>query len=468
MTITGGEPPPNGAVARSAADGRRALAPPRGEDALRDFPRREIVLGLAIAAAFLLVLLGWGLWARLDAAVYAPGQIVVSGNRQTVQHQDGGIVSALDVREGDRVRNGQVLLDLNADALKATERADAAQVIELEALQARLMAELKGRDRIAFPPEFGRMGGDERADAEAAMALQQREFVARNAALATEKAVLGQKQRESSEEIAGYQRQMTANQAQQKLIQQEIDGLQGLYARGLVPATRVRSLQRNAAELEGDEGEYNANVSKTEEEIGESRIRISDLDRERAADDSKDYQTAEFQLADLEPKLAAVREQIGRTVVRAPATGRVVGLSVFTVGGVITPGQKLMDVVPENEPLVIEARVKPADVSDLKPGLKTEIRITAFHDRGMPLLHGVVSRVSADSLTDEKTGQAYFKIEATVPPSELDLIRQVRGAEPGLKPGLPVEVVIPLRRRSALDYLTEPLHQMLWKSFREP
>lgn len=438
-----------------------------GSDVLSEYPRREIAWGLTVAGLFLLALFGWGLWARLDSAVSAPGQVVVSGNRQTVQHRDGGIVTALNVREGDRVRAGQELLRLNADELSATERSDADQVIELQALQARLTAELRSAKAIAAPVAFAAMTGRDRASADAAMALQRREFDTRRVALETEESVLTQKVRESSEQITGYSRQAAANREQQRLIAQEIGGLVTLQARGLVPATRVRSLQRNAAELQGNEGEYNADIARTQQEIGESRIRVSDLERQRAADDSKDYQTAEFQLAELQPKLAAVRGQIARTVVRAPATGKVVGLSIFTVGGVVQPGQKLMEVVPENEPLVLEARVKPSDVSDLRIGQRTEIKITGFHERGMPLLHGVVSKISADSLNDEKTGQPYFRIEATVPASELALIRQVRGDAPGLKAGLPVDVIVPLRRRNALQYLTEPLQQALWKSFRE-
>ena len=435
---------------------------------LRDHPRKEILLGLVAAGLFVLVLFGWGMWAHLDAGVYAPGQIIVSGNRQAVQYRDSGIVAELDAHEGDRVRAGQVLLRLNADELHANERADAAQVIELRALQARLLAELQGRSSIQFPSEFSAMQGADRQDAQAAITLQTRQFQARNAALGTEKLVLTQKERESNEQITGYQRQVQSNETQQGLIQQEIGGLTGLFARGLVPATRIRSLQRNAAELQGNRGEYGADIARTEQEIGESRIRISDLERERAADDSKDYQSAQFQLSDVQPKLAALREQIDRTIVRAPVTGRVVGMNIFTVGGVVAPGQKLMDIVPENEPLVIEARVKPSDVSNLRPGLDTQIKITGFHERGMPLLHGIVSKISADALVDEKTGASYFRIEVTVPAHERELIRQVRGAEQGLIPGLPVEVVVPLGQRSALDYLVEPLHQVLWKSFREP
>ena len=458
------------AAVRTGLAGRRPRAADARHDAdlLQDYPRREIVLGVGVVAAFLLVLFGWGMWARLDAAVSAPGQIEVAGSRQAVQHRDGGIVARLNVHEGDQVAAGQVLLQLNSDELQATERSDAGQVIELQALQSRLLAELRGRRVIAWPDAFAHLTGADRQDAQVAEALQRREFDARNAALSSETQVLSQKQRESGEQISGYERQADASRQQQGLIQQEIDGLKALQARGLVPATRVRSLQRNAAELKGSEGEYAANVARTREEIGEDRIRVTDLQRQRAADDGKDYQSAEFQLSELTPKLAAVRQQIERTIVRSPATGRVVGLAIFTVGGVVAPGQRLMDVVPDREPLVIEARVKPSDVSDLKIGQRTEIRVSAFHDRGLPLLRGMVSKLSADSVNDEKTGAPYFRIEVTVPPEELRVIRQARGDAPGLKPGLPVEVVIPLRPRTALDYLVEPLRQMLRRSFREP
>jgi HlyD family secretion protein len=145
----------------------------------------------------------------------------------------------------------------------------------------------------------------------------------------------------------------------------------------------------------------------------------------------------------------------------------VVDLKVFTVGGVVAPGQKLMEIVPDRRPLVIEARVKPADASDLHVGRKSEIRIPAFHDRGMPSLHGVVSNVSADALDDERSGAPYFHIEVTIPPQEVDLIRARRGGEDGLHAGLPVDLMIPSRRRTALEYLLQPLQQMLWGSFHE-
>ena len=437
------------------------------DHARHDHARREINLGVGAAVLFFVVILGWAAFARLDAAVYATGQIEVAGNRQTVQNREGGTIQELDVHEGDKVRAGQVLLRLRADDLNASARATAAQVIEQKALQARLNAELTGARTINFPTEFSGYTGDDRAAADAAMKLQRLEFDRRASALATEREILTKQISEASEQITGYGQQVTASVEEQRLIKQEIDGLQPLLAQGLVPMTRMRSLQRNQAELRGGQGEYSADIARTQQEVGEKRIRIQDLIVQRDADDSKDYRAAEIQLADLEPKLTALREQIALTQVRAPVAGQVLGLTAFTVGGVITPGQKIMDIVPENETLVVQAKVKPGDAEDLKIGQSTQIRIPSFHDRGLPILHGVVSKVAADALTDEKTGRTFFTIEVSVPAGEVAEIRKVRGADAGLKPGLPIEVIVPLRKRTALDYLVDPFKQMVWRSFRE-
>jgi HlyD family type I secretion membrane fusion protein len=429
--------------------------------------RREIVGGLIVLGVFVLAFIGWGLIAQLDAAVYAPGAVTVFGNRQSVQHRDGGIVAELDVREGDRVQAGQVLLKLSGSDVEAQQRATADQVFALEALQARLLAEMEGHGAFAPPDDFKSLTGADAQSAASAMQVQQHEFASRAAELSTQKAVLGQRINQLTDEIAGYRDQLSANRRQQTLVQQEQDSLKDLLDRGLVPMTRERSLQRDGAQLAGSAGEYSSDIARTEQQIGEAKLQIVDLDRQRSADDSKDYRDAEMNLSQARPKLEALREQIDRLTVRAPAAGKVVGLSIFTVGGVVSGGQKLMDIVPENQPLVIECRVKPDDANALKIGQTTEIRIAAFHDRRLPLITGQVSKISADALTDEKSGESYFKVEVAVLPSQLDVIRRFRGAEDGLRPGLPVQVVVPLRKRSAFDYFVEPLREMLWKSFRQ-
>jgi HlyD family type I secretion membrane fusion protein len=445
---------------------RLATGRPEGDD-IDGSPNRDVARGLIALGVFLLLFLGWGLYARLDAGVYAPGAVVVYGNRQSVQHKEGGIVSELDVREGDRVKAGQVLLKLTADELRASEQASADQVYQLEALRARLLAEMNGQGAIATPAEFAGLTGRDKQSADEAMSIQKREFTSRAADLGTQKAVLKQRENQLNEQIAGYRHQVTSNQRQQVLIVQEMDSLKDLQQRGLVPMARIRSLQRDSAQLTGSFGEYGATIAKTQQQIGETRLQGSELDRQRVAEASKEYSDVEMQLSVAKPKLMDLRQQLERATVRAPATGRVVGLSIFTVGGVVAPGQKLMDIVPEGEPLVIDAKIQPNDAEELKVGQTTEIRIPAFRDRRMPTLTGVISKVSADSFVDEKSGSAYFTAEITVPPSQLRLIRDLRGADSGLKPGLPVEVVVPLRHRTAFGYLVDPLRNMLWRSFRE-
>jgi HlyD family secretion protein len=457
---------PSGLTAARAFLLRMVQGAPEQAD-LAGSPRRDVTRGLIVLGVFLLVFVGWGLFARLDSGVYAPGTVVVYGNRQSVQHKDGGIVAELDVHEGDRVQAGQVLLRLSADELQASEKATADQVHQFEALQARLLAEMNGRAAIDAPAGFADLTGRDRQSADNAMLVQRREFSSRAADLGTQKAVLRQRENQLTEQIEGYRHQVASNLQQQALIQQEMDSLKDLLQRGLVPMARMRSLQREAAQLSGSFGEYNADIAKTQQQIGETRLQENELDRQRITETSKDYGDVQMQLSVAEPKLIAIRQQLERSTVRAPATGRVVGLSIFTVGGVVAPGQRLMDIVPEGEPLVIDAKIRPNDAEDLKVGQTTEIRIPAFHDRRMPMITGTISKISADSLVDEKTGAAYYAVEVTVPPAQLGLIRNVRGADAGLRPGLPIDVVVPLRHRTALDYLIEPLRNLLWKSFRE-
>ena len=430
-------------------------------------PRGDIIWGGAAAVAFVVALGGATLLAPFDAAIYASGQVEVSGARQAVQHREGGAVSALFVHEGDRVTKGQPLLQLNADEIDAGERSIQAQVIELQALKARLVAELGGRGGVVAPAEFADLTGRDRDVATAAMALQQRQFQVRREALSTGASVLTQRSREAAEQINGFRQQLTANRQQQALIDQEISAVKGLMDKGLVPATRMRSLQRNASELSGNQGQYDADVAKTQAEISENRMRVANLVQERSAEDSKDLQTTEFQLAELEPKLVAFKAQLDHAVLKAPVTGRVLGLSVLSVGGVAAPGQLLMSIVPEGPALVVQFKVKPADVSNLKIGAPTDIRVSALHDLGVRVLKASVTKISPDSFVDEKSGVSYFRAEASVSGAEMKTLESALKRPSILYPGLPVEVVIPLRKRTAWEYLTEPLNRRLWGSFRE-
>lgn len=434
---------------------------------IRDDGRREVFVGCAIAVAFFVLFLGWAALARLDAAAYAQGEVAVAGHRQSVQHKEGGIVSALNVKEGQTVQAGEVLIEMAGADAKAQYRALSAQVLGLQAQQARLHAEQFGQSTITWPASFATLKGEELADAQAAMKVQETQFQARNAAVVSQKNVLRKKTAELAQQVQGFQRQIQATDEQNRLLGEELEGVKSLAAQGYAPQTRVRSLQRNQAELGGQRGQYSASIAQAHEQAGEAELQIMQVDRQRAEEVSSQLRDVEFQLNDAQPKLSAARDQLARQQVRAPASGKVVGLTVFTVGGVVAPGQKLMDVVPDQAGLVIEARLAPADADDVKVGHEVEVKFPSLHDRTLPVLKGVLTKLSADSFTDDKTGARYFTAEATVSDAAL---AQLKGAENGafeLKPGLPAQVLIPLRKRTALQYLTQPLTEAIWRSFRE-
>lgn len=430
-------------------------------------PRGDIRTGAIIAALFFVLFLGWAAFVRLDAAAYAPGTLVVSGQRQSVQHRDGGVVGKIYVKEGQRVERGQLVMQLAAAEVQAQERALASQAIRLLAQRARLEAEQLGRGQIVEPREFASLSLEDRAEAAAAMRLQRSELSARTSVLAAQRGALGQRVAQSGEQGKGYGQQEVSAAEQLRLIEEQIDALRPVAAKGFVSQTRMRELERARAELIGRRGQYSASVAQTRGAARESEIQGLEAERsfrERSAADLRDVDT---RLGDVLPRWTAARDQLERTAIRAPATGAVVGLSVFTPGGVVAPGQKLMDIVPERTPLLIQARFAPEDADDLSVGQRTLVKFSGLHERTLPNLEGKLTRLSADSFTDEKSGMSYFTGEVTVPLDQLRLIQDVRGADFALRAGMPVQILIPLRKRTALDYAFEPLLGSFWSSFRE-
>ncbi len=259
---------------------------------------------------------------------------------------------------------------------------------------------------------------------------------------------------------------MAAVDEQLRLINEELESLRTVAEKGFVSRNRVRALERARADLEGQRGQYAATVASSGSQQGESRLQILEAQSnyyERIATELRDVENA---LADVRPKWSAARDQLARTEIRSPATGTVVGLTVFTPGGVIAAGQKLMDIVPDKAPLTIEARVLPADADDVRIGQPAFVRFDTLHERSLPALEGEVSRVSADSFTDERTGETYYTAEISVPIAELARIDELRGAET-LRAGIPVSIEIPLRKRTALQYALEPLTGAFRRSFNE-
>ena len=445
----------------------RAIQPaiyPAETDA--DNPRSDIRAGGIVAVIFFVLFLGWASFAHLDAAAQAPGKLVVSGQRQTVQHREGGVVSQILVKEGDRVQKNQILIRLAGGEVLAQERALTAQAIGLLAQRARLNAEQAGRPVVTAPPEFAVLKPEDRAAATEALRIQQDQLRTRAAVVNAQRGAFGQRALQANSQGQGYSRQIASIDEQVKLLDDELNGMKQVAAKGFVSQNRVRALERARADLIGQRGQYSGTIAQTQGQASESRLQSLEAQSnyfERIATELRDVEAS---LNDVLPKLAAARDQLARSEIRAPASGMVVGLTVFTPGGVIEPGARLLDVVPDRMPLTVEARVSSSDGDDVRVGQTAFVRFETLHERALPALKGRVTRMSADAFTDEKSGVSYYTAEVAVPLSELRQIQELRGPD-ALRAGLPVSVTVPLRKRTALQYAFEPITSAVRRSFKE-
>lgn len=428
---------------------------PASEPRLDD-PKRDIRVGTAIAFAFFVVLLGWAALTPLDAAVRANGFISVLGNRQAVQHPTGGVVTALHVREGQVVRKGDVLVELSAPETRAAERAVTSDYFMLLAQRERLLAEQAGQSSFDPPAEFASLSDEDRPLAQQALRMQMGEMRARGGSMSAQQSVLSQRQRQLDEQRNGYAQRRISLIEQQRILEDELSGLRSIAEKGFASKNRVRALERAQAELRGQEAAMAAEMARAGEGMGETRMQSLSLFRGTQEEIATNLRETQAKLSEALPKLIALREQLERSQIRAPATGQVVGLSVFTVGGVVAPGSTLMEIVPRDRNLVIQANVNPADADNVFVGQEAQLHFESVRNQNLPLMSGRVRTISADSFTDESTGQRYFRAEIEVPTKELEAIQGLLG-QGQLRPGLPVDAMLSVRKRSALQYLLEPL-----------
>lgn len=433
---------------------------------LEDSSKGAVMTGSAIAILFFVLLLGWAAFARLDAAAGGEGQVTVAGNRQTVQHREGGIVQALAIHDGQHVAAGQVLIRLQGAEVAATERALASSVIDLQAQRARLEADLRG-SAIVWPTSFATATSDDAALIARAKQLQLAQRSARSNSLSANRAVLRQQEAEVANQTTGYSAQSTASRQQRESLQQQLESTRKLADEGYVSRNSVRAIERAIQQLEGADADYSARAASSREQVGQAREQSIATSRKYVEDSATLLRDTQFQLNEIMPKWLATREQLERTVIRAPLAGRVVGLRVFSVGGVIQAGQPILDIVPDTAPLIIKANFSPGDIDGVYEGREAEVKFLSLHERDLPILLGAVRNVSADALVDEKTGRSYFSAEIVVPQSQLDMLKAVRGADVGIRAGVPVQVLVKLRRRTALQYMLDPLTEAFSRSMHE-
>lgn len=437
----------------------RALPPPSNSLSLARLIRGPTLFGVVTIAALVAGVGAWGGSAPLSSAAVASGQVVVQSNRKTVQHFEGGIVRALYVQDGDTVRTGDVLVRLDDTKARTNLESLEGRFYGNLARAARLIAERDEKAEIAFPEELSAATS---GAAKEAITGQHRIFEARRIWLDGQIAILHQQIAQAQEEITALDAQVHSETRQMELIDEELKGVQELVNKGLERRPRLLSLQRNSEEISGRRSDHLGQIARAQQRIGEARLRMADLQNTRTNDITKELRETQDDLYDLREKLVAARDVLDRVDIRAPRDGIVVNSRFHTVGGVIGPGEPILEIVPQREELVVEARVRMDDIDTVHAGLPAEVRLTAYKQRWTPAVDGVVQTVSADRLQDNRTGDAFFIARIAVDPASL-------AKQPNIKllPGMPADVLILNHPRTALDYMLSPIISSLHRSFRE-
>jgi HlyD family secretion protein len=419
--------------------------------------RWRLAIGMVIAAAVVAAIFGWAGISDLSSAVVASGTVVVEGNSRKVQHPQGGVVGELLVKNGSRVAAGDLLIKLDDTQTRASLGIVLSQLIELEGRKGRLLAERNGDTAVSFSSAFVEMAPEAKRVAEG----EQRLFEARLVASRGQKAQLAERIQQYEEEISGLIAQKSAKGRELTLIKDELARVTEMSNRNLVPLTRVLSMQRDHARLDGELGVILAQAARLGGQISETRLQIISIDQNRLSDAQKELRETEARIGELQERRTAAEDQLRRINLRAPIDGVVHDLSVHTVGGVIGPGELAMLIVPSNEQLSVEIRVAPGQIDQVQIGQSAILRFTAFNQRSTPEVDGTVSRISPDLSRETVGGQPYYTVRIT---PEADYAKKIEGK---LVPGMPVEAFVESAPRSVLSYFSRPLTDQLRHALRE-
>jgi epimerase transport system membrane fusion protein len=422
-----------------------------------DKPIRNI--GMALLASVFSILILWGYFAPLDSAALAPGYVTVKSHRKTVQHLDGGIVSELKAKDGDIVKSGDLLIKLDATEIKAQLEILRSQAITLSAQLARLQAERDQKAGITFPGSLQDIN-----DPQVAQARQSETevFKARQNAHEGEMGVLKQRIGQLESKINGLRSQKESKQQLAASYGEESKDLKELLAQGYADKQRLRDIERNYSLTTGEIASLASDIAGTEIQIGETKLEILQLEKKFQEDIAGKLSEAQAKYYDVSQRLLATQDKVARTDIKTPASGRVLGLSVHNTGSVILAGHPILDIVPQQEELIIEAQVSPIDIDRVHKGLKAEVRFSAFKQALVPKVQGKVINLSADRLTDERTGNIYYQAHVELLPESYG---KLRGFD--LVPGMPAEVFINTGERTVFEYLVQPITNAFARAFIE-
>ncbi len=422
--------------------------------------RRHLMVGVIASLAMVGGAGAWAAVTNLAGAVVAPGHFVVDSYVKKVQHPKGGIVGEILVREGDKVRAGDVLMRLDATQTRANLAIVTKRLNELAARLARLEAERDDRDAIIFPDWLLANDGD--AEVAAAIHSESRLFQSRREAREGQKAQLNQRIEQFEHEIAGLKAQEVAYAEGIEVLNTEISALNRLREQGIVSDQRLNGLKTQAATFGGERGEKIAFQAQSAGRITETRLQILQIDQDLRTEVGRELREVQAQIGEYVERRVAAEDELKRIDIVAPQSGIVHQLAVHTLGGVISPADPIMLIVPEGDDLALEVQIAPKDVDQIQIGHAALLRMTAFNLRTTPELNGFVSRIAADLTTDERSGQSYYLVRVAIPQAEKEKLKNLT-----LVPGMPAEVMIKTGERTALSYLVKPLSDQIFRAFRE-
>lgn len=421
--------------------------------------RRHVTIAILGFGVLVFGIGGVAMGVELAGAVVAPGSVIVDSHVKKVQHPTGGVVGEIRVRDGQHVEAGDVVMRLDPTVAAASLAIVSKGLDELAARQARLEAERDGTSAVVFPAAF--LPRMEEPELSALLAGERRVFEARRDARGGQESQLRERVAQNQEQIEGFSLQAAARADEISLIQEELVGIEELYRQQLVTKNRVNSLKREATRLRGERGELISRIAEAKGRISETELQIQQISQDLQSEVSRDLREIQAKTAELTERKIAAEDQLKRIDIHAPQQGVVHQLAFHTVGGVITAGEPIMLIVPESDDLLVEAKVGPNDIDQIRLDQAVVLRMSAFNQRTTPELKGRVSLVAADLTADQRTGAQYYLVRIAIERAELQRLGSLK-----LIPGMPVESFIQTGQRTVASYLSKPLLDQMSRAFK--
>ena len=427
--------------------------------ASRQSLRKPIIAGLTVIILGFGGFLTWGFTAELDSAAVATGSVIVDSKKKVVNHYEGGILKKLLVDEGQHVTAGQTLALLDGTRSESEIGQLRGERFGLMAKLARLRAEQRGQGNIAFPQE---LTASDEAYVGDILSDEQRLFSKRNEVYAAKRDAQAKQIEQFEAEAQALVSQINARTRQEKLVAEQLKGIRQLADKGFATRTQLVEVENNWSDLVGDMGEFKAQKAAAQQQKAEAEINLASIEMEWQSDIATEIQEAQLAFNDVTQRIRASKDVLDRLEVKAPQAGTVANIQIRTPGGVISPAEPIMDIIPEDEPLVIEARINRQDIDSVQVGSKVQIRLTAYSQRRLSPLIGEVRYVAPDQTVDEQRDSSYYIIRAAINPEELAKYDDIN-----LRPGMPANILVLKTPRKAIDYLIDPIVQSMDKAFRE-